>query len=54
MHRINKKAIIFGLALIIIGLICGLGNLWLNNMCISGITFYKGLRLRKLGILIPR
>lgn len=48
MHRINKKAIIFGLALIIIGLICGLGNLWLNNMSISGITFY-----RESFILIP-
>lgn len=48
MHRINRKAIIFGLALIIIGLICGLGNLWLNNMSISGITFY-----RESFILIP-
>lgn len=48
MHRINKKAIIFGLALIIIGLICGLGNLWLNNMSISGTTFY-----RESFILIP-
>lgn len=48
MHRINKKAIIFGLALIVIGLICGLGNLWLNNMSISGTTFY-----RESFILIP-
>lgn len=48
MHRINKKAMICGLALIIIGLICGLGNLWINNMNINGTTFY-----RESFILIP-
>ncbi|QNQ82620.1 hypothetical protein FP435_01860 [Lactobacillus sp. PV037] len=48
MHRINKKAMFWGLALIILGIICGLGNLWLNNLTISGATFF-----RESFILIP-
>lgn len=48
MHRINKKAMFWGLGLIIVGIICGLGNLWLKNMAISGITVF-----RETFILIP-
>lgn len=48
MHRINKKSMFWGLGLIIIGIICGLGNLWLNNQSISGVTYF-----REAFILIP-